>query len=122
MKLPEEQREELLKRIERKLIINESQLSEAHFRPEKTEARGLDYAGKANILKQAIASGSLVEVTWPHPELGTSRTLGLPEALEKSGADSVLVFKPHGGNTAVLRIPIAKISLLRRIKKSIYSE
>jgi hypothetical protein len=148
-KLPGEQREELLKRIERKLIINESQLSEAHFRPEKTEARGLDYAGKANILKQAIASESLVEVTWPHPEFGISKTLGFPEALEKSGSDSVLVLKPYSGSTSggepygapsgtarsvrapagdpggraeSLRIPIAKISLLRRIKKSIYSE
>ncbi|MDR2304903.1 MAG: hypothetical protein LBE10_09995 [Treponema sp.] len=145
-KLPEEQREELLKRIERKLIINESQLSEAHFRPEKNEVRGLDYAGKANILKQAIVSGSLVEVTWPHPEFGISKTLGFPEALEKSGSDSVLVLKPHsggsfgrepygetsgtvrapaedpGGRAESLRIPIAKISLLRRIKKSIYSD
>jgi hypothetical protein len=146
-KFPEEQREELLKRIERKLIINESQLSKAHFKPEKNEARGLDYAGKANILKQAIASGALVEVTWPHPEFGISKTLGFPEALEKSGSDSVLVLKPHsgsggepGGETSgtarfartqagdprggseSLRIPIAKISLLRRIKKSIYSD
>ncbi|MDR1445901.1 MAG: hypothetical protein LBI90_03275 [Treponema sp.] len=136
-KFPEEQREELLKRIERKLIIDESQLSKAHFSPEKTEARGLDYAGKANILKQAIASGSLVEVTWPHPEFGISKTLGFPETLEKSGSDSVLVLKPHGRNGSggeqggetsgtaraeSLRIPIAKISLLRRIKKSIYSD
>ncbi|MDR1654861.1 MAG: hypothetical protein LBR96_02595 [Treponema sp.] len=141
-KLPREQREELLKRIERKLIITESQLSQAHFKPEKNEARGLDYAGKANILKQAIVSVSLVEVTWPHPELGISKTLGFPEALEKSGGDSVLVLKPYSGGSAggepcgavrapagdpggrveSLRIPIAKISLLRRIKKSIYSD
>jgi hypothetical protein len=138
-KLPREQREELLKRIERKLIINESQLSPAHFKPEKNEARGLDYIGKANILKQAIISGSLVEVTWPHPEFGIGKTLGFPETLEKSGSDSVLVLKPYGGGsgeeqrgtapegepsgkTESLRIPVAKISLLRRIKKSIYSE
>ncbi|MDR1048067.1 MAG: hypothetical protein LBL64_09840 [Treponema sp.] len=148
-KFPKEQREELLKRIERKLIISESQLSKAHFTPEKTEARGLDYAGKANILRQAIVLGSLVEVTWPHPEFGISKTLGFPEAFEKSGSDSVLVLKPHGGSGSggepggetsgtarsvrspagdprggpeSLRIPIAKISLLRRIKKSIYSD
>jgi hypothetical protein len=136
MELPKAEREELAARIERRLVLNESQLRGASFRYEKLEARGLDYVGKAAIAKQAIASKSLLEVLWPHPDGGTNKALGVPEALEKQQGESVLILKPlssgegdpgepfpeEPGRAEPIRLPLGKISLLRRIKQSIFGE
>lgn len=128
MKLPRPERDELAARIERRLVLSESQLSGASLRYEKLEARGLDYVGKASIAKQAIASKSLVEVKWPTVD-GMQQTFGIPLALEKSEGESVLVINPveaadqdHTSPREPLRLPLGKISLLRRIKKSIFGE
>jgi hypothetical protein len=136
LKLPRAEGDELSARIERRLVLSESQLSGVSVRYEKLEARGLDYVGKAMIAKQAIASGSLVEVNWSGGSAG--RIFGIPVALEKQKLESVLVLEPSprtedppspggqgendGGNTGdnLLHIPLGKISLLRRIKKSIF--
>jgi hypothetical protein len=139
-----EERDELSARIDRRLILNESQLESASLRYEKLEARLLDYVGKAAVAKQAISSKSLVEVTWPHPRRGVSQIIGIPAALEKAGGESVLVLTPLSSNSDsetdnagdpvsvsgesirfsgdAIRIPLGKISLLRRIKKSIFGE
>jgi hypothetical protein len=130
MTLSREERDELTARINRRLVLNESQLEGASVRYEKLEARLLDYVGKAAIAKQAVSSKSPVEVTWSHPQKGTVQATGIPEALEKSGGESILILNPLSpepgellwvpGDT--LRIPLGKISLLRRIKKSIFGE
>ncbi|MDR3193234.1 MAG: hypothetical protein LBT87_09235 [Treponema sp.] len=136
LSLPKAERDELAARIERRLVLSGSQLSGVSVRYEKLEARGLDYVGKAMIAKQAIASRSLVEVNWSGGS--ASRIFGIPVALEKQKQESILVLDPSsqtedplssggrgegaGGNTGdnLLRIPLGKISLLRRIKKSIF--
>jgi hypothetical protein len=136
LELPRAEREELAARIERRLVVSESQLAEASVRYEKLEARGLDYVGKAAIAKQAIASKSLLEVLWPHPDGGTNKALGVPEALEKRGGESILIIKPLSSADSAskksfpeetsradsIRLPLGKISLLRRIKQSIFGE
>jgi hypothetical protein len=123
------ERNELAARIERRLVLSESQLSSASVRGEKLEARGLDYVGKTSIAKQALNTHSLVEVLWSAADR-EQRIAGVPLALEKSGGESILVIEdsrdqedaspaPRApGNT--IRIPVGKISLLRRIKKSIF--
>jgi hypothetical protein len=134
--LPKAERDELSARIDRCLVLSESQLSGVSLRYEKLEARGLDYVGKAMIARQAIASRSLVEVIWSGG--GVDRIFGIPLALEKQKLESILVLEPSpriedppspnsqgenaGGNTGdnLLHIPLGKISLLRRIKKSIF--
>jgi hypothetical protein len=45
--------------------------------------------------------------------------MGFPEALEKENGGLVLVISP-ADKEELMRIPLAKISLLRRIKKSIF--
>ncbi|MDR2716872.1 MAG: hypothetical protein LBB89_02255 [Treponema sp.] len=130
MRLGAEERDELAARINRRLVLCESQLKDAVVRYEKLEARGLDYTGKTMIAKQAIARQSPVEVSWPGRQKQES-VIGIPKTLEKTEGESVLVIEPLRdaasipgdtvripGNT--VRIPLGKISLLRRIKKSIF--
>jgi hypothetical protein len=123
------ERNELAARIERRQVLAESQLNPGSVRAEKLEARGLDYVGKASIARQAISSHSLLEVVWSSPEGGEQRVLNFPLALEKSGGESILVIEdvpprrvPGAAHTPgnPIRIPLGKISFLRRVKKSIF--
>ena len=117
MPLGETERAELSARINRRLVLCEAQLKEASIRYEKLEARHLDYMGKQNIAKQAIAQQSPVEIVWP---AGSGESIfGIPRALEKEEGDLILIVVLSGSDD-VMRIPLAKISLLRRIKKSIF--
>ena len=111
------ERAELSARIDRRLVLCETQLKEASLRYEKLEARNMDYAGKQNIAKQAIAQQSPVEIV--HGTGNGERIFGIPKALEKKGGDIVLVIVPASGQDELF-IPLGKISLLRRIKKSIF--
>jgi hypothetical protein len=124
MQFSKAERDELSARIERRLVMAESQLASASLRYEKLEARGLDYVGKTAIAKQAIASKLLIEILWTGRQ-GEERILGVPEALEKNGGETLLVIRPADRDrkeTEALRIPIGKIGLLRRIKQSIFGE
>jgi hypothetical protein len=109
-------------------VLRESQLTGAFIRYEKLEARGLDYVGKASIARQAIAMKAPVEVCWTIPGDGTGQAAGIPLALEKREGESVLVLSPLPGEDGQrvplenLRLPLGKISLLRRIKQSIFEE
>jgi hypothetical protein len=129
MKLSKPERDELEARIERRLVLTESQLEKTTVRYEKLEARGMDYAGKSVMAKQAISGGTLLEVTWPAGGGAVSVCMGTPVALEKSGGETILVLKPvsflpgeEAKSESALRIPLGKISLLRRIKQSIFGE
>ena len=115
-----EAREELTARVNRRMVLSESQLKDANVRYEKLEARGLDYVGKSMIAKQAIAMQSPVEVALPGKQK-QERVFGIPKALEKAGSESVLVVELTEGDAGeTIRIPLGKISFLRRIKKSIF--
>jgi hypothetical protein len=115
MPLDKAAKAELSARIDRRLILSEAQLKDSNVRYEKLEARSLDYTGKQNIAKQAIAQKSPLEVKWQ----GGKQTFGIPKALEKEEGELVLIITPDNGQDA-LRIPLAKIGLIRRIKKSIF--
>jgi hypothetical protein len=125
MKITKQERDELLARIERGLVLNEAQLESTSVRYEKLEARGLDYTGKTAIAKQAIETGSLLEITWPGRDGEPNTTVGIPQTLEKKEGENILVLKTSANPenaTRVFKIPIGKISLLRRIKQSIFGE
>lgn len=116
-----EQKEELSARIERRLILDESQLVAAAVRYEKLEARGLDYVGKVRLAEQALSQGSLVELFWRGPRGEALRAIVRPLVLEKSGTEVMLRAEsyPEG---EVFTLPVGKISLLRRLKRSIFGE
>ncbi|MDR2952721.1 MAG: helicase-associated domain-containing protein [Treponema sp.] len=109
---------ELAARIDRKLVLSEAQLTEADIRYEKLEARHMDYAGKQNIARQAVSQQAPVEVVWGGGAK-KNRCFGVPRALEKEGAELILVFASAPGEEAT-RVPLGKMSLIRRIKKSIF--
>ena len=124
--LREPEKAELSARIDRRLVLCETQLKDANIRYEKLEARLMDYAGKQNIAKQAISQQSPVEIVWSGSAAsGKARNpdgekiFGFPKALEKEGNEQILVLNKDGDKDFT-RIPLAKISLLRRIKKSIF--
>jgi hypothetical protein len=123
--LTRQEREELKNRIERRMIVSETQLKDVSLRYEKLEARSLDYVGKTGIARQAMASGSLLEITWNTPGAvpgtGEQKILGTPENLEKKGGEMIVTVRPRDGKDPV-KIPLGKISLLRRIKQSIFGE
>jgi hypothetical protein len=120
------ERNELAARIERRLVLTESQLNAHSLRAEKLEARGLDYVGKASIARQAINSHSLLEIVWSSQE-GEQRIPAFPLSLEKSEGESILVIEDsrtpgnvQSASKNTVRIPLGKISLLRRVRKSIF--
>jgi hypothetical protein len=116
-----EEHDELAARIDRRLILCESQLREAVVRYEKLEAGGLDYAGKAMIAKQAIAMRAAVEIVWPSRQK-QERVFGIPKALEKTESGNCLIVSPLNNPDNTVRVPLGKISFLRRIKKSIFEK
>jgi hypothetical protein len=119
MKLERQEKESLLERIERRMVVSEAQLTGSSFRYEKLTARALDYAGKTLIAKQAAASHELLEITWSAG--GPSAVAGTAEGLDKKGGDVILLFRPRDGEET-LRVPLGKISLMRRVKQSIFGE
>jgi len=127
MQLTEAERAELSARVDRRLVLCDTQLKEANLRFEKLEAKLMDYTGKQNIARQAISQQSPVEVTYPkkgetdkkNNELlaDGEKIFGIPKALEKQGSELILVIDV---SSDIRRIPLAKIIKLRRIKKSIF--
>jgi hypothetical protein len=121
LSLPRDERAELSARIERRLILSESQLATTSAPREKLEARGLDYVGKTSIAKQAIAAKQLIEIVWSGQRGEVNRAIGLPNALQKSGGETLLVLKPVPSGDPI-RLPLGKIGLLRRVKQSLFGE
>jgi hypothetical protein len=119
MSLGRAEKDELAARIDRRLVLCESQLRDASVRYEKLEARGLDYVGKMNIAKQAIAQQAPVELVWPGGDKKGETVFGIPRGMEKEDGETILLVVP-AGEKENRRIPLGKISLLRRIKKSIF--
>jgi hypothetical protein len=126
------EKEELAARIERRLIISERQLSGAFIKYEKREARGLDYAGKLALVKQAIISNETLEIIAGDSIGGEKRIRGAPLALEKAADELTLSIKTpleySGGELDVyavspdcVKIPMGKIRVIRRIRPSIFS-
>jgi hypothetical protein len=115
MKLSKQEQEEMESRIQRRVIVSETQLKDTSLRYERLEARSLDYVGKTGIVRQAISTGSLLEVSC----LNGDKILGTAESLEKKGTEMILTIRSRTGGEPQ-KINLGKISLIRRIKQSIF--
>jgi len=118
MKPEKEQKEALLSRIHRKIIVSPDQLDPDSVRPEKLEARGVDFLGKVRIAEQASASGSLLEI---QPDSGSRTLLGKPLSMEKKRGD-VLVKLANEVDGSIETVSLSRAVLVRRIRGSIFSE
>ncbi len=119
--LPADQEAELFARIERRLILDPSQLIPQALRWEKLEARGLDYVGKLRVAEQSMAQGALLEINWRSPGAETKSTLASLRSIQKSGNEVNLLLDPIPFGSQLI-IPLSKISLIRRVKRSIFGE
>jgi hypothetical protein len=114
------EKQELFARIERGLIFSGDQLKKLAFPGtfpyEKTEAHGMDYAGKLLIAKSALSNRSPVEICW-HTEDGEKKILCAITCIEKIPSGDILFVM---ANQREQRIPLGKVSVIRRIKQSIF--
>ncbi|TFH05824.1 MAG: hypothetical protein E4H09_01355 [Spirochaetales bacterium] len=112
----DEQREDLLTRVERKLILSPLQLNPGVLKTEKTEARGLDYAGKVRIIEHAIRTGtSFLEIIERTSEGTPLRRLVEPTAVHKQGNDLVMIADELPARTE-MTVMVSKLGLVRRIR------
>ena len=118
--LPREQRDVLLSRIERKIIVSTRQLDPESVRPEKMEARGMDFMGKVRIAEQASASDSLLQIQL---EAGkdTRTILGKPLSMIKKRGDVMLKIQSEADGS-IETLSLGRAVLVRRIRGSIFSE
>ena len=120
-RLTEAEKEEFKARLQKKLILEESQLKPGILKEEKSEAKGLDYLGKLRIIEQALKSGnSLLEVLERGGDGNPRKDLLQPLEIEKNGADIFLLGRTLPDFLS-RRIAVRKISLVRKLKGSIYA-
>lgn len=111
MDIPLEQKEGLLDRVERRIVVNPEQLRGNSVRFECLEAGGMDYQGKVRIIEDAIQSKILLEI---HIE-DEDTFVGMPVMLTKheNDADVELSFEDDSSRI----VTVGKISYLKKIKK-----
>lgn len=114
--LSKEQLEELTIRIQRRIIVNPVQLRPDSVRPEKNEASGMDFLGKIHVVEHALASDSMLEVTYDG-----SVYLGQPLGLEKQTGDAMLKMLVHP-EFEHKEFSIARTQVVRRIRGAIFKE
>ncbi len=108
-----EQKEGLLERIDRKLILTSKQLVGETVRTEKTEAGGIDFMGKIQVIEQAIASSNMIEITNPNGSY-----VGRPLKIEKKEGDASIVVGLEDSKTITLLIGQARN--VRRFRQPLF--
>ncbi len=122
LQLPGDRKSELEGKIRSGIILFAEQLFYAPGGKEKTEARGIDFAGKVRLIEQAIASGEeYLEAVERLANGDPLRRVLRPLGIERSGTELWVVGTNVPGNDKV-RIRIGKLSLVRKIKGSDYVE
>ena len=115
MKLPADKEEFLLERIERRMIVNESQLQESSIRFDRVEAFAMDYAGKLYVIECAMQNGSLLEIDMNGERCAI---VGEPVRLEKNHGEAVLTICPDDSGVSV-DVSVAAASRVKRVREKI---
>lgn len=119
-RFPPEQTQELRQRIERKLIVSSEQLRSGTLKAEKTEARGLDYAGKVRIVEQTLNVGGYLEVIERTADGEPVRRLVEPQNLKKDGTELLLEARELPNRDPVV-LPVSKLGLVRRLRAALFT-
>lgn len=121
LSVPDDQRAEIVARINKKLILYPSQLVGLAGRIERSEAKGLDYVGKIRLIEQAVGSETdLLEILERRPKGEARRLLVKAVRLERAGNDLLLSAKALPEETEV-KIKVRKIGLVRKLRGSLFA-
>lgn len=97
MNITSEQKEGLLLRINRKIILTPGQLNADSVKLEQIEANGMDYQGKIHVAESAITQNMMLELEYDDAKGGTVLIVGTPVSVEKSPEESFvnLIVEPE---------------------------
>ena len=122
MNLRDEQAEELLLRINRKIILFPGQLDGDTVRYERNEAGGMDFSGKIHVIESAISSSSMLEVEFSNPDESrkeSSFLLGKPLSIEKeNGLSYIRILTEPEKDERIFEI--GRISFVKKIRGTIF--
>ena len=93
-RLEKDVRNELLSRIDRRMIMDEKQLSAGAVRVEKLEAGSMDYFGKVHVIEHSIETKAMLEI-----QLSGETVSGTPVQLDKKGRGTEAVLTLSVGET-----------------------
>lgn len=120
MAITPEQREGLLLRINRKIILTPQQLNADSVKLEQIEANGMDYQGKVHVAESAIAQNMMLELEYDDQNLpeGIQVVVGTPVSLEKNSLDTAvhLVVEPEHEERA---FSLGRARNVKRIRGSV---
>jgi len=120
MNLTQEERECLLFRINRKIILDESQLKTESIKFAKIEATGIDFSGKVHIIEQAIIDKCYIELTFMTIENTEENiVVGIPLSTEKYDDDVTVKIKLNDKNV-IKTYSISQACKVRRIYGSLF--
>jgi hypothetical protein len=114
--MTKEQYEGLKSRIERKIIIDPSQLKAESVRQEKTEASGMDFLGKLHIIEQAMTMKTMVEI-----EDQGAKLTGAPVNIEKLAGNAIVTIRLDSTGQDQ-RYSVGKLQSVKRLRSSIFKE
>lgn len=97
MNITSEQKEGLLLRINRKIILTPGQLNADSVKLEQIEANGMDYQGKIHVAESAITQNMMLELEYDNAKGSTVLIVGTPVSVEKSPEESFvnLIVEPE---------------------------
>ncbi|HAM78465.1 MAG TPA: hypothetical protein DCP61_04710 [Treponema sp.] len=112
MNLPQDQKEGLLDRINRRIVLNKSQLVGESVRFEKVEAGGMDYTGKIHVIESAIQNGGILEVAL---DSGNS-VAGRPVELNKKAPNAQLILELSSSGEKIC-IPVSSAVRIKKTRR-----
>ncbi|MBQ2464753.1 MAG: hypothetical protein II507_07195, partial [Treponema sp.] len=112
MNLPQDQKEGLLDRINRRIVLNKSQLVGESVRFEKVEAGGMDYTGKIHVIESAIQNGGILEVAL---DSGNS-VAGRPAELNKKAPNAQLILELSSSGEKIC-IPVSSAVRIKKTRR-----
>lgn len=114
MRITQEQKDGLMSRIDRRVIISEDQLRPESIRFEKLEASGMDYQGKVHVIENAVIGKCLIELTSSEED---GIFLGEVASFSKYEGEAEVTLRSDNGTERTFSV--SKASLVRKVSRPI---
>lgn len=121
MTMGAEQKDGLLLRIKRKIILNETQLKPETVHFERLEAGGMDFNGKVHIIESAIKNRDMIEMEYADLRMNEGKPLqiiGQPLSIEKHEYDTIMrmIIEPEQIEE---NFSVSRASFVKRVRGSV---